>query len=73
MKNDYRTRVGFTQNSINSIRNCSDKMYALVQYKDNIYHVCKLKYIGNSKGIIRAKYSDGRKYVASIIAKNGKL
>jgi len=33
--------------------------------------VCKSKYIGNSKGIIKTTYSDGRKYVASIIAKNG--
>lgn len=71
VKNDYRTRVGLTQNSANYIRNCNDKMYALVQYEDNIYYVCKSKCIGNSKGIIKATYSDGRKYVASIIAKNG--
>jgi len=48
-------------------------MYALVQYKDNIYHISRSKNISNYKGVTKATYSDGRKYEASIIAKNGKL
>lgn len=49
-------------------------MYALVRYdEDGIYYVSNSKNITKYKGITKAKYSNGHKYVASIIAKNSKL
>ncbi|XP_029157971.1 MATH and LRR domain-containing protein PFE0570w-like [Nylanderia fulva] len=46
-------------------------MYALVRYdEDGIYYVSNSKNITKYKGITKAKYCDGHKYVASIIAKN---
>lgn len=48
-------------------------MYTLVKYEDNIYYICQSAKITKSQGVIKAKYSDGRRYPAIIIAKNGKL
>jgi len=46
-------------------------MYALVQFYDDIYYVCKSNRITTTKNITKATYSDGRNYAANIIAKNG--
>lgn len=48
-------------------------MYALVKFIDNIHYVCSSNsiYITKSRGI-KVKYSDGFRYSATIIAKNGK-
>jgi len=48
-------------------------MYALVKFYDGIYYICKSNLIAVNKGVIKAIYSDRRKYRANIIAKNGKL
>ncbi|XP_018393352.1 PREDICTED: suppressor of Mek1-like, partial [Cyphomyrmex costatus] len=45
-------------------------MYALVKFYDDVYYVCKSNVITVNKGLTKAKYSDNRKYLAAIIAKN---
>lgn len=47
-------------------------MYALVQFYDNIHYVCKSNTITVKKDITKALYSDGRRYSANVLAKNGK-
>lgn len=48
-------------------------MYALVKFYDNVYYVRKSKDIVITKNIIKCKYSDGRAYPSTVIARNGKL
>jgi len=48
-------------------------MFTLVKFEDGIYYVCRSSNITVNEGILKAKYSDKRKYPATIIARNGKL
>lgn len=48
-------------------------MYAIVKFYDDVYYVCPTSYIYTRKNITKAKYNDGRRYLATIVAKNGKL
>jgi len=48
-------------------------MYALVKFYDGVHYVCSSKCIFTTKTRgIKVKYSDGFRYSATIIAKNGK-
>lgn len=49
-------------------------MYAIVKCYDDVYYVCPTSYIYTTRNnITKAKYNDGRRYLATIVAKNGKL
>lgn len=47
-------------------------MYALVKFYDDIHYVCKSNKVIIDKNIIKALYSDRRKYAATVLARNGK-
>ncbi|XP_029157217.1 uncharacterized protein LOC114930170 isoform X1 [Nylanderia fulva] len=47
-------------------------MYSLVKFYDGIHYVCKSNTISVSKGIIKATYSNRRRYTANILARNDK-
>lgn len=48
-------------------------MYLLVKFYDDVYYVCPTSNIYNSKNRnTKAKYSDGFRYPANVIAKHSK-
>jgi len=48
-------------------------MYALVKFYDDVHYVCSSNHIyTNEQGITTVKYSNQCRYLATIIAKNGK-
>lgn len=49
-------------------------MYALIKFYDNVHYVCRSSHIHTDKrGITTVKYNNQCRYLATVIAKNGKL
>lgn len=49
-------------------------MYEIVKFYDDVHYVCPFNHIyPTKKRVTKARYNDGIKYPATIIAKNGKL